>query len=331
MPVKIQKRGKIWHYSGTVAGRRLRGSTGATDKTIAQRIAVEKEAKAWTGYLDGPEAQLTFAQAALSYREAQKPTRFLAKIEDYWRDTLVRDMSSRAIRQSAIRLYPQASAATRNRQVIVPTQAIINHAAKNEWCTAITVPRFKVKTRSKEPATLEWVDQFVAHASPHLGALCLFMYSTGARISEAVSLTWQDVDLAKATAMINQTKTGSQRLAHLPSRALAAMANIPSDRQCNSRVFNYARRDSPKNAWVATCQRAGIKPLSFHCCRHGFATALLRKGIDVATIAKLGGWESTALVVKTYGHAISDTTLTDRIFDTNLTQDYNDDNQAIEI
>ena len=46
MPLTIFKRGKVWHYQGTVAGRRLRSSTGATDKKIAERIAAEAEAKA---------------------------------------------------------------------------------------------------------------------------------------------------------------------------------------------------------------------------------------------------------------------------------------------
>ena len=41
MPLKVYKRGGIWHYRGTVAGRRLRGSTGTASKEIAQRIASE--------------------------------------------------------------------------------------------------------------------------------------------------------------------------------------------------------------------------------------------------------------------------------------------------
>jgi hypothetical protein len=43
MPLKIYRRGPIWHYRGTVAGRRLRGSTGTTDKDVAARIAAERE------------------------------------------------------------------------------------------------------------------------------------------------------------------------------------------------------------------------------------------------------------------------------------------------
>lgn len=106
MPLKIKKRDKIWHYSGTVAGRRLRGSARTTDKRIAERIAAEVEAKAWQSHLDGPGAMLTFSQAAIAYRQAGHSTRFLDRVEDYWRDTLVPSISGAAIRQMALKLSP---------------------------------------------------------------------------------------------------------------------------------------------------------------------------------------------------------------------------------
>lgn len=79
------------------------------------------------------------------------------------------DITAGAIQQSALVLYPKASGATRNRQVIVPTSAIINYAAESELCPRIRVKRFKIETKSKEPATLEWVNAFMEHSSPHLG------------------------------------------------------------------------------------------------------------------------------------------------------------------
>jgi hypothetical protein len=129
MAVEIYKRGKIWHYRGTVSGRRLRGTCGTQDKKIAQRIAAEAETAVWRRHLDGPGAHVTFAQASIAYRDSGKPERFLAAIEDYWKDTPIRKISAGAIRQSARRLYPTTKGATHNRQVIVPTQAIINFAS----------------------------------------------------------------------------------------------------------------------------------------------------------------------------------------------------------
>lgn len=311
MPLKIFKRGDVWHYRGTVAGRRLRGSTGTASKEIAARFAAEVESKFWKRGFDGPEAVLTFAHAALEYRAAGKQTRFLEPIEDYWKDTLVKDITTGAIQQSARKLYPNASGATRNRQVIVPTQAIINHAAGLGLCQKISVPRFETFTKVKKPASIEWVRTFLRAAPPHLGGLAMFMLLTGARVSEALALDWRDVDLKKRTALIRQTKIGAERLAHLPDELVIALANIP--KEPGRKVFRYVAKCSADKSWRSAIRRAGIEPLSFHCCRHGFATALLHRGVDPVTIAKLGGWKSAEHVLKTYGHAKDDPTLTDLI------------------
>lgn len=318
MSLKIYQRGEVWHYRGTVAGRRLRGSTGAADKDIAARIAAEREAKEWKRDLDGPAAVLTFAQAAILYRAAGKPTRFLDVVEDHWKDTLVREITAGDIRQAALMVYPKAAAATRNRQFIVPTQAIINHAAEMDLCPTIRVRRFKVETKVKKPVTIEWMMEFVKHAKPHMRALALFMFATGARVSEAIALQWKDVDLKKRSALIKQTKIGSQRMAHLPPPLVVALGNLPKDDKRG--VFFYVTRGAALNAWVAAIERAGIDYRSFHSCRHGFATSLLHNGVDPVTIAWLGGWKSPARVFSTYGHAKDDPTITNALFDTVLTQ-----------
>jgi integrase len=166
----------------------------------------------------------------MMYRAAATSTRFLDTVEDYWKDAPIRSITPGAVRQAAIALYPHASGATRNRQVIVPTQAVVNQAASLEKCRPLKVERFAVVKREKEPATWEWVQAFMAHANPHLGALACFMFLTGARITEALSLTWADTSLTDRRALIRQTKIGSERRAHLPPPLVAAIANIPSNR-----------------------------------------------------------------------------------------------------
>lgn len=269
------------------------------------------------------------AQAAIAYRSAEKPTRFLEKIEDFWKDTKLRDIKAGAIRQSAFDLYPDVKGATRNRQVVIPTQAIINHAAEMGWCQKISVKRFHEETKIKVPATAEWVNSFAAQAEadelPHLAAMCLFMFGTGARIGEAAALTWADIDLTKRKAGVNQTKTGHEREAHLPAPVVSALANIPSNRNPDELVFGYASRGSVYKVWHHVVDRAGIEDLTPHCCRHGFATTLLRNRIDVKTVAKLGGWKDAGIVLKHYAHAMDDPTITEGLFDTNLAQGNTDE------
>ena len=112
MPLTLHRRGKNWHYRGTVAGRRLRGSTGTADRTIAERIKAEVEAKAWDRRFDGPGAGLTMAQVFTAYLDADKPERFLLRLADYWKDTLVENVRPETVRQAAKKIYPGAAEPT---------------------------------------------------------------------------------------------------------------------------------------------------------------------------------------------------------------------------
>ncbi|MEM9714927.1 MAG: site-specific integrase [Pseudomonadota bacterium] len=325
MPLKIHRRGKVWHYAGTVAKRRIRGSTGTSQKQTAERIAAEVEAKAWKRHLDGPGADLTMAQAFHAYLDAGRSDRFLLKLAEHWKDTLVSEMTPNSIRIAAKKIYPNASEPTWNRQVIKPTQAAINHAADLGWCQRISVRRYTENPEEKVPATIEWVNAFAQQANddglPHLAAICLFMFGTAARVGEACDLLWSSVDLGKGEAIIQLHKPKPwTRQAHLQPEVVAALANIPSNRNPDQRVFGYSGRGSVRGPWNNVCKRAGIERLTPHCCRHGFATSMLQAGIDVKTVADRGGWKDAAIVLRTYAHAMEDVTVTDTLFDTKLTQ-----------
>jgi integrase len=303
MSLKLTRQGEIWHYTGTVAGRRLRGSTKTTQKSEAQRIANEVESRELQRGRD-PGSVLTFAQASHEYRKMGKVPRYLELVEDHWQDMPVKDITRGAMKRAAIQLLPKGSGAYRNRAVIVPTQAVINHCAELELCAPLRASRFHEPKRTKEPATWEWIQAFMANSSPHLGALACFMFLTGARISEALNIKWRDVDLNAATANITMGKLGGEvRASDLPPELVAALANIPSNRDDDSQVFPYAGYGSVKDPWEFAIKKAGIKRLTPHSCRHGFATSMLHHGYDVMTVAEQGGWKSPAQLFRTYGHA----------------------------
>lgn len=325
MPLELYKRGAIWHFRGTVNGRRLRGSAKTADRKIAERVKAEVERRAWQRHFDGPAAGLTMAQVFNAYLDAGKSDRFLLKLAGHWKDTPVEDIHAETVRRAAKKIYPHANEPTWNRQVVKPTQAAINYAAGLGWCPRISVKRFTENPETKTPATLEWVRKFHTQALkdelPHLGALAVFMFGTAARIGEACRMRWADVDLSAGTATLYLFKpTPWSRVAHLPAEVVAALANIPSNRNPDDRVFGYSERGSVRGAWNNVAKRAKIERLTPHCCRHGFATTMLQRGFDVKTVAERGGWKDAATVLRTYAHAIEDKTVTDALFDTPVTQ-----------
>lgn len=267
------------------------------------------------------------AKAFIAYLDGGGEHRFVAKLNAHWGDKLVSEITPDAIHRAAPKIYPSCTGATWNRQVIAPTIAAINLCAEKGWCSPIKAKRYKVNAKTKVPANLAWVNAFASQACEegllHLAALAVFMFGTGARVGEATALTWSDVDLDQAKATIHQTKIDDTRKAHLPQQVLTALRNIPSNRAPDDLVFGYAGRGSVTKVWNNVTMRAGIEPLTPHCCRHGFATTMMRKGIDVKTIAKAGGWKDAATVLRTYAHALDDDTVTDAVFDTPVTQGQN--------
>ncbi|MER2536837.1 MAG: site-specific integrase [Rhizobiaceae bacterium] len=325
MPLEIYKRGTIWHYRGTVNGRRLRGSTKTSDRKVAERVKTEVESRAWKRHFDGPAAGLTMSQVFDAYLNGDGDERFLLKLVDFWKETPVEDVHAETVRRAAKKIYPKAHEPTWNRQVIKPTQAAINYAGGLGWCQRISVKRFDEDPEVKTPATVEWVRAFHAQAVkdelPHLGALCMFMFGTAARIGESCRMTWADVDLSAGIATLYLFKPKPwKRDAHLPAEVVAALANIPSNRNPDDRVFGYSERGSVRCAWNNVAKRATIERLTPHCCRHGFATSMLQKGFDVKTVAERGGWKDATTVLRTYAHALKDKTVTDVLFDTPVTQ-----------
>ena len=93
-------------------------------------------------------------------------------------------------------------------------------------------------------------------------------------------------------------------------------------------MFGYVHPTDVRSAWESAIERAGIKRLTPHSARHGFATGLLRGGVDVVTVAWLGGWKSAAQVLKTYGHANKNPMLNELLLDAPQTQDANDETKS---
>ncbi|WP_091377140.1 site-specific tyrosine recombinase XerD [Actinokineospora alba] len=136
-------------------------------------------------------------------------------------------------------------------------------------------------------------------------ALLEVLYSTGARISEAVGLDLDDIDTVERTVLLDG-KGGKQRLVPIGRPALDALdaylvrarPGLAAGGRGTPAVFLNVRggrltRQSAWNALKLAAEQAGIRvPVSPHTLRHSFATHLLEGGADVRVVQELLGHAS---------------------------------------
>jgi integrase/recombinase XerD len=136
-------------------------------------------------------------------------------------------------------------------------------------------------------------------------ALLELLYSTGARISEAVGLDVDDID-THARSVLLRGKGGKQRLVPVGRPAVTALdvylvrgrPDLARRGRGTPAIFLNARggRLSRQSAWQVlqdSAERAGIKAaVSPHVLRHSFATHLLDGGADVRVVQELLGHAS---------------------------------------
>ncbi len=140
-------------------------------------------------------------------------------------------------------------------------------------------------------------------------ALLELLYSTGARISEAVVLDVDDLDLGEGQrggSVLLRGKGGKERVVPVGSYAREAIGayltrarpDLVSAGAGTPAMFLNARggRLSRQSAWtviVRSAERAGVKAeVSPHTMRHSYATHLLEGGADVRVVQELLGHAS---------------------------------------
>jgi integrase/recombinase XerD len=224
-------------------------------------------------------------------------TAFLAALRegDEWHQALVAGSAARAV------------SAVRGLHRFALREGVCRHDPAHE----VRPPR-QLK-RLPKAISVNDVERLIAASGPDGAPLTLrnralleLLYGTGARISEAVGLAVDDVDLgAEAQRVRLRGKGGRARLVPLGRFAREALGAyltrarpwIASRGRGTSGLFLNARggRLTRQGAWEvlqAAAERGGLNGVSPHMLRHSFATHLLDGGADVRVVQELLGHAS---------------------------------------
>jgi len=159
--------------------------------------------------------------------------------------------------------------------------------------------RFKFPRRERKlprVLTLEEVDRLFRAAARlslrHL-AVVRFIYATGARLSEAANLRWEDVDLRRRQAVIRGGKGGKDRVvffdretARVLKRWREASWGAKTDR-----VFLYKKPRSLGRLVREAAEAAGLGKVTSHMLRHSLGTHLAELGFSAPVIQGILGHE----------------------------------------
>jgi integrase len=322
MPLTLKRRGQIFWVRGTVRGQRCYETTGTADPALAEEFRATREAELFRQAVFGQRATVSFQRAALSYLEheprSKKQESYVLVLVDYFGGRQVSSIDQAvADAATAVLLSPVAAPSTKRRNVLGPLTAILNHAAKRNWCDR---PHFDLP--KVPPSNVAWMtpEQYLRleiESAPHLRPLSRFRVCCGARLGEALLLDWRQVDLAAGHALFLPTTTKSSRLrrAALPPSAIAALSALPHRR---GRVFLKPGkgRCAPmepyadtaglsggqiKTAWNGACRRAGLAGFTPHDLRDSWATWFNGACHDLLLLRDEGGWASLAMVER-YSH-----------------------------
>jgi len=298
MSVKLIRPGtrhgnKVYYARIAAKGKRVEISTGTANPRLAKRYAEEVEKDLFERDLIG--GTQTLDRAIDDYIAFRRPRKlyegYLLRIKALIGNRTVERIGQADFDECARVLYPGLKNSTWDTCVYTPLQATIRHAGRH-----IVVTRPEKKKPRNRSLTAKQRDIVLANCEGRLGALLTVLFFNGPRISEALSLHEDRVDLPNGLAGFDLTKNDKEHWRPLHQRSIAALASLDT---VDGRYFPWTRSTATKYI-AALSRKVGIR-FSAHWCRHTFADLFMERGGSLRDLMDAGGWESAQAAMR-YTH-----------------------------
>lgn len=292
--------GKTTNYRirGSLLGVRVDRSTGTGNAKLAEKILRDEIRRIEDETMRGPVKPKgkTFGEGVKSYVLGGGDKRFVAPLLNHFKDIELSEISQEMIDDAALALYPGSTPSTRNRQVYTVMSAILKANRINMPIARPKGWRGVKRTFFFEPAEVERLLVEASRQEPEFGLFLTFLFYTGLRLNEALSLQIRNLSLSEARAFIETTKNGLPRTVHLPVPLVAALANHPRGYDREGKVFRYLKGSRLYRRLDRAAVAAGVTipdGVSFHAFRHTYGAYLRRYGnLDTSGLVASGAWLS---------------------------------------
>ena len=310
----------VWWSDLRSYGKRLRATTGETDKARAQVVHNQRQMVLWADVAaQNPTGSKSWADARSAWvsieRRSDSEIYSLSKFEERFNTSYLGNIDGFDV-ERALSFCKTAGTYMRYRTMIV---AVLNLAVKKGWLAK--VPEVAVR-KDKKKKRRDWITheqwkKLYAELPSHLRAPAEFAVQTGLRQANVLGLKWDHVDLNRCVVWVDADETKGDEALTVPLNNTARL--ILSAQDCTHKhVFLYANRDQAitevKTAWQSACIRAGLgktnaeghyEGFTWHGLRHTWATWHVQNGTPLDVLQKLGGWKDLRMVTNYAHHAPS--------------------------
>lgn len=169
----------------------------------------------------------------------------------------------------------------------------------------------------------------------HVSKTMIFVaYATGVRFSEALGLTWDDIDFEENTISINKTFDYKYKFNFKPTKSKNSMRTLKIDpdtmnylkkwkiyqmefllrtgirNKLNLVFFNTLGKaisnNAPNKVLKNTCKKLGIQEISFHGLRHTHISILLYHEVSIYSVSRRAGHSSPRITQEVYAHIVKE-------------------------
>jgi len=326
VPPGLIERGGVWHIAKTIAGKRIRESTGTHDLKEAERYLAHRMEEVRQAAVYGVRPTRTWREAATKYlRETTKASvkedaRHLKQLDPYIGDLplaavhtgtlqgFLTERKHQGPRKKDDDTVKNVSKRTKNYSLQV-VRHILNLAA-SEWLDEYGMtwlahaPKIKLlredDKRSSYPLTPDEQVKLFKQLPAYLAKMALFAVNTGARDQEVCQLRWEwevpvpELDTSVFIIPAHKVKNREEKVLVL-NRVAKAVIEEMRGRHPEFVFLNSKGRPVKKmcrEAWRTARKKANLPHVRVHDLRHTFGRRLRAGGVSFEDRQDLLGHKS---------------------------------------
>lgn len=244
---------------------------------------------------------------------------------NFWKteigDLLIKDVSSSMITALRNKLKQQKTVRgnLRNPATVNRYLAALSHAftvAIKEWewtsdnpCNRVSrLKESRGRTRYlSDHERIKLLDACYKSRNKYLYTIVVLALSTGARKSEILFLTWNNIHFDREIIQLDKTKNGEIRILPLQGYALELVKELYSNSTKESTLLfpsarsNFQHPTTIRKSWNTAISEANLEDFRFHDLRHSAASYMAMDGASLIDIAQILG-HKTLEMTKRYSH-----------------------------